>query len=301
MSRRFFTLDVFTSEALAGNPLAVVLDAVGLDTDRMQAITREFNLSETVFVSQPADTRHRAALRIFTPGKELPFAGHPTIGTAVLLAILDRRGEAGSSIFGLEEKIGIVPCAVDVRDADFGAARFRAPRLPAFLREGPSTLLCARALGLDPREIGCGKHMPSRHSAGVAFDFVPVADRETLSRVRIDPQGFADAFADSDHPAAYVYTVERRPEGLVIHSRMFSPDLAAGEDPASGSGAVAFAGVLMQFEPLASGVNDIAVHQGDDMGRPSRIALQVMVEDGALAGIELGGSAVIVSEGTLRL
>lgn len=301
MSRRFFTLDVFTHETLAGNPLAVVLDSEGLDTARMQAITREFNLSETVFVAPPGDARHRAALRIFTPGMELPFAGHPTIGTAVLLAILDRRGEAGSSIFGLEEKIGTVPCVVEVRDGNRGAARFRAPRLPAFLGDGPSALLCARALGLDPREIGCGRHVPSRHSAGVAFDFIPVADRETLSRVRIDPQGFADAFADSDHPAAYVYTIEHRPDGLVVHSRMFSPDLGIGEDPATGSAAVSFAGVLMQFEPLSSGTSDIAIRQGEDMGRPSQIALQVMLEEGALTGIEIGGEAVIVSEGTLRL
>src|SRR5918995_4841173 len=112
MPRRFVTLDVFTENALAGNPLAVVLDAEGLDTARMQAIAREFNLSETVFVLPPENNRHRAALRIFTPGRELPFAGHPTVGTAVLLALEDGGGPTGSVAFGLEEKVGVVPCVV---------------------------------------------------------------------------------------------------------------------------------------------------------------------------------------------
>src|SRR5688572_5668852 len=111
MSRRFFTLDVFTDQPLAGNPLAVVLDAHGFDAERMQAVAREFNLSETVFVRPPQEPRHRAALRIFTPKRELPFAGHPTVGTAVLLASLDRDGEAGAVLFGLEEQVGVISCA----------------------------------------------------------------------------------------------------------------------------------------------------------------------------------------------
>ena len=117
MKRRFVTLDVFTDTPLAGNPLAVVLDGEGLDTPRMQALAREFNLSETVFVRAPADPRHRAALRIFTPGAELPFAGHPTIGTAVLLALIDAEGVSGARAFGLELRLGTVPCAVDVAGA----------------------------------------------------------------------------------------------------------------------------------------------------------------------------------------
>src|SRR5829696_2615449 len=110
MLRRFVTLDVFTRQPLAGNPLAVVLDAEGLDTKAMQAIAREFNLSETVFIERPEDPRHRAKLRIFTPRNELPFAGHPTVGTAVLLALRDGRSAADAIAFRLEEKVGIVPC-----------------------------------------------------------------------------------------------------------------------------------------------------------------------------------------------
>src|SRR5215218_5747469 len=130
MPRRFVTLDVFTRQPLAGNPLAVVLDAEGLDSGRMQAIAREFNLSETVFVLPPDDARHRARLRIFTPTHELPFAGHPTVGSAVLLAVRDSGGEPGAAAFGLEEKVGTVACAVEVQGAGRGYARFRLPRLP---------------------------------------------------------------------------------------------------------------------------------------------------------------------------
>src|SRR3954471_16137616 len=111
MRRRFVTLDVFTQKRFAGNPLAVVLEPDRLDTAAMQAIAREFNLSETVFVFPPAEAKHRASLRIFTPGRELPFAGHPTVGTAVLLGLRDKPG--GSSAFTLGEQIGAVPCRVE--------------------------------------------------------------------------------------------------------------------------------------------------------------------------------------------
>src|SRR3712207_5963815 len=154
MPRRFVTLDVFTDRALAGNPLAVVLGAEGLDDAAMQAIAREFNLSETVFVLSPDEGRHRAALRIFTPGRELPFAGHPTVGTAVLLAWLDQERQAGARAFGLEETVGVVPCVADIDGAEGGVARFRLPRLPEVWGEGKDAAAAAWALGLDPHEIG---------------------------------------------------------------------------------------------------------------------------------------------------
>ena len=130
MPRRYAILDVFADRPLAGNPLAVVLDSDGLDGARMQAIAREFNLSETVFVLPPDDGRHRARLRIFTPARELPFAGHPTVGTAVLLALEDQGGATGAAAFGLEERVGVVPCAVAVEGEGRVRARFRVPRLP---------------------------------------------------------------------------------------------------------------------------------------------------------------------------
>jgi trans-2,3-dihydro-3-hydroxyanthranilate isomerase len=301
MSRRFVTLDVFTTQPLAGNPLAVVLDADGLDGEAMQRIAREFNLSETVFVLPPEDERHRARVRIFTPGRELPFAGHPTVGTAVLLALRDGAAGADARAFGLEETIGVVSCIVERDGERSGSARFRVPRLPQVWGEGKDVAEVAWALGLDPEEIGFDRHLPSRHSAGVAFDFVPVRSLDAIARARPNGEAFAKVFGDTDHPAAYVYTRETAAAENHFHARMFAPSFGIGEDPATGSAAAAFAGVLMQFEPLGDGEHSFVIEQGYEMGRPSEIALQILIRNGALTLVEIGGGAVVVSEGTLSL
>jgi trans-2,3-dihydro-3-hydroxyanthranilate isomerase len=301
MPRRFFTLDVFTGEPLAGNPLAVVLDAEGLDDARMQAIAREFNLSETVFLHPPESDRHRAALRIFTPGRELPFAGHPTVGTAVLLALLDRHDGPDAVAFGLEEQVGVVPCVVATEGKGRGYARFRVPRLPEIWGDGRDPAEAARALGLEVGEIGFERHLPSRHSAGVRFDFVPVASLDALARSRPSGDAFRQVFGDSGPPAAYVYTRQTASEGLRFRARMFAPSFGIAEDPATGAAAAAFAGALMQFEPLGAGEHAVVIEQGYEMRRPSEIELQIVIRDGELASAEIGGRAVVVSEGTLAL
>lgn len=291
--RRFVTLDVFTARRLAGNPLAVVLDAGGLDAAGMQAIAREFNLSETVFVLPPAEARHKAALRIFTPGRELPFAGHPTVGTAVLLGLRSENG-ADAQAFGLEEAVGIVPCVVEPRGPHEGYARFRLPRLPEVLTGAPSEVDAASWLGLDPKEIGFDAHTPSRHSAGNPFDFVPVRDLKVIGRAT------PHALRPSNGTGVFVYTNQTSVGGRHFHARMFgAPGVGVFEDPATGSAAAAFAGVLMQFEKLGDGEHSFVIEQGYEMGRPSEIDLQLTIREGALASAEIGGSAVIVSEGTL--
>lgn len=299
MRRRFVTLDVFTAERFAGNPLAVVLDAEGLDDAAMQTLAREFNLSETVFVLPPADGRHRAALRIFTPARELPFAGHPTVGTAVLLALRDET-QADAQAFGLEERVGIVPCVVETSGTDRGYARFRLPVLPEALEEGVEVASAAWGLGLDPAEIGFDRHMPSRHSAGAAFTFVPVNSRDAVARARPVSDAFAQAFG-AEGPGVYVYTRETVETGRQFHARMFgSPAIGIREDPATGAAAAAFAGVLMQFEPLGDGEHSVEIEQGYEMGRPSLISLQIIIREGALASAEIGGAAVVVSEGEIE-
>ncbi|WCS26383.1 PhzF family phenazine biosynthesis protein [Methylobacterium sp. NMS14P] len=294
MARRFVTLDVFTERRLAGNPLAVVLDAEGLDTAAMQAIAREFNLSETVFVLPPAEARHRAALRIFTPARELPFAGHPTVGTAVLLALQDpTRGDARA--FGLEEGIGIVPCVVEtLADGTGGRARFRLPVLPDYLGPGPDPAVLARLLGLEPGDIGTGRHAPSRHGVGPTFTCVPVASIAALDAART-------AQAPDPADGLYLYAPDPEGTGQRWRVRMFAPNVGVPEDPATGSAASAFAGVLMQFEALGDGTHDVAIRQGEAMGRPSDIALQLTIAAGALQGVEIGGAAVILSDGSLHV
>jgi trans-2,3-dihydro-3-hydroxyanthranilate isomerase len=287
MSRRFYTLDVFTDTPLAGNPLAVVLDSVGLDGARMQAIAREFNLAETVFVSPPSDARHRASLRIFTPGRELPFAGHPTVGTAALLALLDGGPD---QIFGLEEKAGIVPCVSERRAEDRAFVRFRAPLLPEKLESQPDIIATAKALGVGPSEV----LDVQRWSAGVPFDFVELDSLEALARARIGAD-FSDTFPDSAAP--YV-----RVEGWTKwRARNFAPQVGIPEDPATGSAAAAFAGLLNARARPGDGDHDIVIEQGVEMGRPSRIGVQLICEGVFLKGVEISGEAVIVSEGKLRL
>jgi trans-2,3-dihydro-3-hydroxyanthranilate isomerase len=288
MARRFVTLDVFTEQRLAGNPLAVVLESEGLDDAAMQAIAREFNLSETVFVLPPAEARHRARLRIFTPGRELPFAGHPTVGAAVLLALQDpARGDARA--FGLEEGIGIVPCVVEtLADGTGGRARFRLPTLPEFLGPGPEPDILAPLLGLTPGDIGTGRHVPSRHGVGPSFTCVPVASVAALDAAR-------PAQAPDPADGLYLYTPDPEGTGQSWRVRMFAPNFGVPEDPATGAAASAFAGVLMQFETLGEGTHDVA------MGRPGTIALQITIAAGALRGVEIGGAAVIVSDGVLHV
>lgn len=302
-ARRFVTLDVFTERPLAGNPLAVVLDAEGLDDAAMQAVAREFNLSETVFVLPPREARHRAWLRIFTPAQELPFAGHPTVGTAVLLGLRDRRADVADAVaFGLEEAVGTVSCVVEPGDGR-GRARFRLPRLPEIWGEadglGPMPEAAAAALGLEPGEIGFARHQPSRHSAGTPFDLVPVRTLAALGRARAGAASLEAAFGAN--AKVFLYTRETGDPAHGFRARMFAPGLGVPEDPATGAAVAAFAGALMQFERLGEGTHDVVIAQGYEMGRPSEIALQLVIEEGRLRAAEIGGSAVVVAEGEIRI
>lgn len=304
MTRQFYTLDVFTAEALAGNPLAVVLDAQGLDDRRMQAIAREFNLSETVFVAPPAAPGHRASLRIFTPGREIPFAGHPTVGTAVLLGVLDRDGKTGALDLVLEETVGLVPCTIEIHGPDRGHATFTLPRLPERLGSLPDKATLARGLGLTEADIGFSRHQPAIYSAGTPFHFVPLRSRDAVTRAQPQGEAFARAFAGSQPDGfanAFVYCPEPLSVKHAFHARMFAPAVGVPEDPATGSAAAAFAGLFMDFERPSDGQHRFVIEQGDAMGRPSRITVTLEVEGGVLRQARIGGEAVIVSDGRLRL
>ncbi len=292
MRRRFHTLDVFTDTPLHGNPLAVVQDAEGLDAGRMQAIAREFNLSETVFVLEPRDPVNSARLRIFTPARELPFAGHPTVGAAVLLAELRAPEIVARQDLALllEEEIGLVHCTAR-RVRGRSRASFTLPRLPAEAGEPASDADLAAALSIDAAEVGFDRHRPALMSAGVPYTLVPLATAEAVDRAWPDPARWPEGLA------AYLYA--RAPDGF--HARMFAPEMGMTEDPATGSAAAAFAGAVMRFEAPADGDHTVQIRQGVAMGRPSLIVLGLEVADGALASASIGGGAVIVSEGTIDL
>ncbi|WP_332694293.1 PhzF family phenazine biosynthesis protein [Bosea sp. (in: a-proteobacteria)] len=299
MQRRFVTLDVFAARPHAGNPLAVVLDSEDLDTAAMQAIAREFNLSETVFVLPPAATAHRAAIRIFTPERELPFAGHPTVGTAVLLALRDAAEGRPAELLVLEEKVGLVPCAVGRSTARAGRATFTLPRLPEEIEPAAGLSLLAGALGLDRRDIGFGQHAPSVFSAGLGFTLVPVATRKALAGIRLDTSLWSQAMRPAGQENAFAYCRETVEAGHHFHARMFAPGMGVAEDPATGSAVAAFAGAVMRFEKPGDGEHRLVIEQGYEMGRPSQIELGLRVADGALVSATIGGTAVMMSEGHL--
>jgi trans-2,3-dihydro-3-hydroxyanthranilate isomerase len=299
MRRRFNTLDVFTDAALAGNPLAVVLDSAGLDDSRMQQIAREFNLAETVFVREPKNPINTASLRIFTPGRELPFAGHPTIGAAVLLAYtreadLLKREDLRIVV---EEQVGDIVCVARHRKDQAMAAYFTLPRLPAPAGKPPSIKALAEALGLKAADIGFADHRPTAFSAGAPFVFVPVRGLEAMARAK----PILKLWGENGGPAVFLYTREVAYGGSSFHARMFASGWGIVEDPATGSAVAAFAGAIMRFEPLEDGESMFVIEQGLEMGRPSFISLGLLVENGALASATIGGSAVLVSQGTIDL
>ena len=298
MARRFVVLDVFTDRTLSGNPLAVVLDTEGLDGNHMQAITREFNLSETVFVLPPQEEENRARLRIFTSSHELPFAGHPTVGAAVLLALRD--GVTNSDDFVLEENVGPVACHVTVRGERSGSATFTVPRIPEILDAAPMTReACAQALGLDTSDIGFDGYGPVIASAGVPFVCVPLASRSALARISPSAARLISTFgggADS----VYVFCRDEDGEGD-FRARMFAANMGIDEDPATGSAAASLAAALIAGEQPGDGFHAYDILQGVEMGRPSLVRLGLQVEGGALTAVTIGGGAVIVSEGVLHV
>jgi trans-2,3-dihydro-3-hydroxyanthranilate isomerase len=265
----------------------------------MQAIAREFNLSETVFVTEPRNPINTAALRIFTPGRELPFAGHPTVGSAVLLAHLRARDLLSSQDLRivLEEKIGEVVCVARHRRGEAMAAYFTLPRLPEPAGDAPSTQALAQGLGLAPADIGFRDHVPSVWGVGAPHICVPVATLDAMARAN----PLKTAWGADGGPSVYLYCPEVANAGSTYRARMFAGGWGIAEDPATGSAAAAFAGAVMAFDRPADGEHMFVIEQGFEMGRPSLISLGLEVEAGALRSATIGGSAVIVSEGTLRL
>ena len=295
MRRRFFTLDVFTTQKFAGNPLAVVLDAESLDSAAMQSIAREFNLPETVFVLPPSDGRQRARLRIFTPARELPFAGHPTVGTAVLLAHLDGGANAREMILG--EEVGPVICQVQP-GGDGGKATFAIPKMPERIGPVRDVAKLAAALSLKPSDLGSGTFAPEAWTAGNPFTFVPVRGLDAIGRARPDMSCWDDVFGSGQPPGAFLFCREVADPTHSYHARMFAPAMGVAEDPATGSAVAAFAG-LLAATGLADGTHEFAIEQGCEMGRPSLLRLSLTMQAGRLAGAVIGGDAVIVSEGAI--
>ncbi|HEX6038940.1 MAG TPA: PhzF family phenazine biosynthesis protein [Longimicrobium sp.] len=293
---KYHTLDVFTDTVFGGNPLAVFPDADGIPPGMMQRIARELNLSETVFVQwsgAPEGTDCR--VRIFTPGTELPFAGHPTVGTACLLGLLGRAGER----VVLGETVGPIPVEVRIQADQPSFAMFTAARVPELGPAPPPAEVVAQLLSLDPVDVG-GSLGTAFVSSGVPFLVVSVRDRAALGRAHLDVLAWQRHLSDAWGPHVYVVTDDAE-GGTTLRARMFAPAMGIPEDPATGAAAAALAGLLARRDAVEDGTLRWVVEQGVEMGRPSRIHIEADVRGGSIAAVRVGGSAVRVSEGEMTL
>ena len=300
MKYRFVTLDVFTDKAFGGNPLAVFPDARGLDDAAMQNIAREFNLSETVFVFPPENPTSARAVRIFTPGNELPFAGHPTVGCAHALAALGEIPLSGSETeIVLEEKVGPVPVRIRAENGKPVFAELSVAKLPEVGPPPPSRATLAELVGLTPPDMQAGANMAQAISCGVPFLLIPVRDRDALARCAIRMDVWTSVLSRFWARDLYIFTREGEKEGQNIRARMFGPGVNVAEDPATGSAAVSLAGYLAARDPRSDGTLSWVIEQGFEMGRPSLLHISADKSGGAITGVRVGGASVMMSEGAM--
>lgn len=298
---RFYTADVFTDRIFGGNPLAVLPDARGLADGQMQAIAREFNLSETVFVLPPDDPAHTRKLRIFTPAQEIPFAGHPTVGSALVLAAtgaLELAGESTGIIF--EERAGPVPVTVRAAGGRPSFAQLTAPATPK-LHPAPAPDAIAALVSLTPAELRTDAGLPEFASCGFPFLIVELRDAAALGRARPDHAVWRELLADAWAKEVYLVSRASADPAVDFQVRMFAPAAGIAEDPATGAAAAAFGGWLGLREALPDGTQRYVIAQGIEMGRPSRLEIEVEKHAGTVAAVRVGGGAVLVSEGTIEV
>lgn len=298
----FYTADVFTNRRFGGNPLAVLPDARGLDTAAMQAVTREFNYSETVFVLPPDNPAHTRRLRIFTPGAEMPFAGHPTVGTAFILASIGEipvQGERTSIVF--EEGVGPVPVTIRAENGVPVFSQLSAAIMPQFGPPAPPLADLAAVLGLSPEDLPGGDYAPLAVSCGVPFLFVPVRSRAALARIRFNQPRWQDLLASFWATEIYVFAPDPELPGSDLRARMFAPAKGILEDPATGAAATAFAGYLARYATQREGSLRWVVEQGFEMGRPSILEVEADLRAGEVRAIRVGGASVLVSQGFIEV
>ena len=301
MRLNFVTVDVFTDKQFGGNPLAVVTDAEGLSAQQMQAIAAEFNLSETTFVLPPKAPEHTAHVRIFTPRAEIPFAGHPNVGTAFVLA--QEGGCYGKAFAGttmtFEETAGLVRIELLEQNSETVGARLEAPQ-PLAIGDPLPVDVIADACSIAAADIETRNHQPCVAGCGNPFVFAELKAREALANA----QPRAEAFARHvpRERAAGIHLYVRSPDATAdIQSRMFAPMHGIAEDPATGSSNVALVGLLAQLRPEANLRLSLKLGQGIDMGRPSILLGAAEKKAGRVVMTSIGGSCVAVTRGVLDL
>jgi trans-2,3-dihydro-3-hydroxyanthranilate isomerase len=300
MDVHYVTLDVFTDSVFGGNPLAVIPDGRVLSDSHMQSIANEFNLSETTFVLPPRDASHSHRVRIFTPVDELEFAGHPTLGTAVALALADADTQTSRTLL-LEEGVGVVPVTVSDVSPGRAYAELSVAQLPVKRDSDLPLRAWAEALGLETGDVAADMVAPAHWSCGAQFAFVALGSLAALERAATNASDWTRSFGDSGSAGIFAFTFETGDDSVDVRARMFAPAHGIPEDPATGSAAAALAGALTEYQALSDGTHRWRVVQGVEMGRPSTLAVSADVAAGTLTAVRVGGFAVAVSRGTLTL
>ncbi len=298
----YFTLDVFTDQRFGGNPLAVILDARGLTSEQMLQVTREFNYSETTFVLPAEDPGTTKRVRIFTPGGEVPFAGHPTVGTAIALVFSgDVEAPSDTVRVVLGENVGPVPVTVRLREGVPEWAQLSTAVMPVEQPAMDRTVV-AELLGLAASDFMANEgYAPTATSCGLPFLIVPLASREAVERVRVNDTVFAQTLRGTSCAMIMVFAMVHDVPGVDVHCRVFCPDDGVPEDPATGSANAALGGYLAARTPRTGTLRWVS-QQGLEMGRPSRLEIEVDKRpDGDITAVRVAGNAVLMSEGRLRV
>jgi trans-2,3-dihydro-3-hydroxyanthranilate isomerase len=302
VNAHYYTVDVFTDCRFGGNQLAVFPDASRIAAELMPRIAREFNFSETTFVLPPNDPSHTKHVRIFTPGGELAFAGHPTVGTAHVLASIGAVTLTGDETrIVLEEGVGPVPVTIRATNGRPDFAQLSVAKLPEVGPPPPSVAVLADMLSLSPNDL-LGDKMPAEAvTCGTPFLFVPVRDRDAIARARPKLDRFEDALRGYVTNMVFVFAMDGERPGSQVRARMFAPVIGVPEDPATGSAAVGLGGYLASRDPRRDGLLTWRVEQGFDMGRPSILDVEVDKRAGEITGVRVGGQSVMVCEGDMEL
>ena len=299
MPYTFYTADVFTDTLFGGNQLGVLPDARGLTDEQMLAITREFNYSESTFVFPPDDPKHTRRVRIFTPGGEVPFAGHPTVGTAHVLAAIGEIPLTGDlTRIVLEENVGPVPVTIRARDGKPEFAQLSVAMLPQVSEPPVRRERLAELLSLDVQDVLDGEYAPQTVSCGLPFLLVPLRDRKAVARSRLRLEPWEQTLRGTPSEMVMVFAADAERPGSDIRARMYGPAVSVAEDPATGSACACLAGYLAARTPR-DGTLRWVVEQGFEMGRPSILEIEADKQNGAITGVRVGGKTVLVSKGQL--
>jgi trans-2,3-dihydro-3-hydroxyanthranilate isomerase len=298
----YYTADVFTSRRFGGNPLAVLPGADGLTTEQMAGIAREFNYSESTFVLPPDDRRHTRRVRIFTPAGELPFAGHPTVGTAFVLAsigAISLPGDETRVVF--EEGVGPVPVVIRARDGRPAFCQLTAAQAPEVGPPLPDRAELAAVLSLDEGDVLDGAYHPQTVSCGLAFALVPLRNRDAVRRARLRSDRWERSLAGTPGANVMLFAFDPESPEHQVRARMFAPGVSVAEDPATGSACASLGGYLGARVKETDGTFRWIVEQGFEMGRPSLLEIEVEKRDGRIDAIRVGGASVMVCRGEIEV